>query len=227
MISIRKKKCKIRSQKIKVRKGATNTHSALQWVNLASVGLDLVSEFHGLLLGLTQCIIVLVHGLVQIRHLKTEDRRINSTTAKNHYLHFPCACLHSTLDLYHSSASAMLLAAMASYCMRMSLRAAVRSGLDISIWICTWVSWIWLCSSRISCKESRKSQNPLVKHVSSYRDIKMIPATSADKLKIIQHAITRQIRIFTYRNLMCQITNSPSCWLMHSVSNRVFCFFLN
>lgn len=215
-----------------MRKVATNTHSALQWVNLASVGLDLVSEFHGLLLGLTQCIIVLVHGLVQIRHLKTEDRRINSATAKNYYVHFTCACLHSTLDLYHSSASAMFLAAMASYCIRMSLRAAVRSGLDISIWICTWVSWIWLCSSRISCKESRKSQTPLVskwwisKHVSSYRDIKMIPATSVDKLKIIQHAITRQIRIFTYRNLMCQITNSPSCRLMHSVSNRLF-FFLN
>lgn len=62
----------------------------------------------------------------------------------------PPFCL--TFDLYHSSASAMFLAAMPSYCALMSLSAAVKSGLDMSIWICTWVSCICAWSSRISCR---------------------------------------------------------------------------
>lgn len=41
-------------------------YGALQGVDLAGVGLDLVTELHSLLLGLSQCIVVLVHSLVQI-----------------------------------------------------------------------------------------------------------------------------------------------------------------
>lgn len=41
-------------------------YSALEGVNLTGVGLDLVAELHSFLLGLSQCIIVLVHSLVQI-----------------------------------------------------------------------------------------------------------------------------------------------------------------
>lgn len=48
------------------------THSALEGIDLAGVGLDLVSVLHHLLLGLAQCIIILVGGLGQVRHLKAE-----------------------------------------------------------------------------------------------------------------------------------------------------------
>lgn len=44
---------------------------------------------------------------------------------------------HCTLDLYHSSVSWTLLVAMASYWLRMSRRAAVRSGLLASTSTCT------------------------------------------------------------------------------------------
>lgn len=58
-----------------------------------------------------------------------------------------------TLDLYHSSDSWMFLEARFSYCRRTSLRAAVRSGLAISMSTCTCCCWCtWLCSSSISCK---------------------------------------------------------------------------
>lgn len=49
-----------------------NTHSSLEGVDLTGVGLDLVPVLHALLLGLTQCIIVLIHSLVQVRHLRRE-----------------------------------------------------------------------------------------------------------------------------------------------------------
>lgn len=52
-----------------------DTHSALERVDLAGVGLDLVPVLHALLLGLTQCIVVLVHSLVQIGHLRREGKR--------------------------------------------------------------------------------------------------------------------------------------------------------
>ena len=67
--SLRKKERK------KGRKGPGDTYSALERVDLAGVGLDLVPVLHALLLGLTQCIIVLVHSLVQIGHLRREGRR--------------------------------------------------------------------------------------------------------------------------------------------------------
>lgn len=42
------------------------TYGAFKRVDLAGVGLDLVSELHGLLSGLLQCIIVLSYNLVQV-----------------------------------------------------------------------------------------------------------------------------------------------------------------
>lgn len=56
-----------------------------------------------------------------------------------------------TLDLYHSSVSWTLLAAMASYWLRMSRRAAVRSGLLVSTSTCTRCRASCSCSSRSSC----------------------------------------------------------------------------
>lgn len=41
-------------------------YGALEGIDLAGVGLDLVAELHSLLLGLSQCIVVLIHSLVQI-----------------------------------------------------------------------------------------------------------------------------------------------------------------
>lgn len=53
--------------------------------------------------------------------------------------------VRATLDRYHSSASCMLLDAMASYCVRISLKAAVRSGLatSSSTWTCCRASCSW------------------------------------------------------------------------------------
>ena len=48
------------------------THGALERVDLAGVGLDLVSVLHALLLGLAQGVVVLVHGLVQVGHLQKD-----------------------------------------------------------------------------------------------------------------------------------------------------------
>lgn len=48
------------------------THSALEGIDLTGVGLDLVSVLHHLLLGLAQCVIVLVCCLGQVRHLKAQ-----------------------------------------------------------------------------------------------------------------------------------------------------------
>lgn len=58
-----------------------------------------------------------------------------------------------TLDRYHSSVSCIFELAMFSYWTLMSLRAAVRSGLDTSR--STWTCWAMICScsSRSSCKE--------------------------------------------------------------------------
>lgn len=44
-------------------------HRALERVDLAGVGLDLVAVLHALLLGLAQGVAVLVDGLVQVGHL--------------------------------------------------------------------------------------------------------------------------------------------------------------
>lgn len=41
-------------------------YGALEGIDLAGIGLDLVAELHSLLLGQSQCIIVLGHSLVQI-----------------------------------------------------------------------------------------------------------------------------------------------------------------
>lgn len=132
------------------------THSALERIDLAGVGLDLVSILHHLLLGLAQCVIVLVGCLGQVGHLRAEkgpemmqvgvgkeawrpqlillpmDGATETTSRLGRRAKLP------TFDLYHSSASEMFLAAMVSYWARMSLRAAVRSGLDMSIstWTC-------------------------------------------------------------------------------------------
>lgn len=63
-----------------------------------------------------------------------------------------CIYWKFTLDLYHSSDSWMFLEARFSYCRRTSLRAAVRSGLAISMSTCTCCCWCtWFCSSSISC----------------------------------------------------------------------------
>lgn len=98
-----------------------------------------MSVLHALLLGLTQGIVVLTHSLVQIGHLQRERERGEEVMAVRQVKEaiYACEGSHLALDLYQSSASAMFLAAMPSYCTRMSLRAAVRSGLDMSIWICT------------------------------------------------------------------------------------------
>lgn len=78
--------------------------------------------------------------------------QVLNTTMANLWLISPSF----TFDLYQFSASVMFLAAMSSYCALMSFRAAVRSGLDISIWICTWVSCICICNSRISWRKRTK-----------------------------------------------------------------------
>lgn len=57
---------------------AVNTHSALEWVDLTGVGLDLVPVLHALLLGLTQWIVVLIHSLVQIGHLTREGEKVSA-----------------------------------------------------------------------------------------------------------------------------------------------------
>lgn len=64
--------------------------------------------------------------------------------------------LNFTLDLYQSSDSWMFLEARFSYCRRTSLKAAVRSGLAISMSTCTCCCccWAWLCSSSISCNRN-------------------------------------------------------------------------
>lgn len=62
----------------KYEESEVSAHSALERVDLTGVGLDLVSVLHGLLFGLTQCIIVLSHSLVQIRHLRREAGEFNS-----------------------------------------------------------------------------------------------------------------------------------------------------
>ena len=48
------------------------THSALEGIDLASVGLDLVAVLHHLLFSLAQRIIVLVGCLGQVRHLRAK-----------------------------------------------------------------------------------------------------------------------------------------------------------
>ena len=50
------------------------TYGSLQRVDLAGVGLDLVAVLHGLLLGHSQGIVVLVDGLVQVSDLKRKQR---------------------------------------------------------------------------------------------------------------------------------------------------------
>lgn len=59
----------------------------------------------------------------------------------------------NTLDLYQSSDSWMFLVARFSYCSLTSLRAAVRSGLAMSISTCTCWPWICACSSASSYRE--------------------------------------------------------------------------
>lgn len=51
------------------------THGAFERVDLAGVGLDLVSVLHGLWLGLAKGIVVLVHSLVQVRHLQQKHKQ--------------------------------------------------------------------------------------------------------------------------------------------------------
>lgn len=48
------------------------THGALEGIDLAGVGLDLVSVLHHLLLGLAQRIVVLIGCLGQVRNLRAE-----------------------------------------------------------------------------------------------------------------------------------------------------------
>lgn len=55
-----------------------DTHSALERVDLAGVGLDLVSELHGLLPGLLQGLVVLTHRLVQVRHLEGQRSKVRN-----------------------------------------------------------------------------------------------------------------------------------------------------
>lgn len=55
------------------------TYAAFEGVDLTRVGLDLMSELHGLLSGLFQCLVVFSHCLVQVRHLRTQRSLV-----KNH-----------------------------------------------------------------------------------------------------------------------------------------------
>ena len=48
------------------------THGALEGVDLAGVGLDLVAVLHHLLLGLAQRVIVLIGCLGQVGHLRAK-----------------------------------------------------------------------------------------------------------------------------------------------------------
>lgn len=113
------------------------THSALEGIDLAGVGLDLVSVLHHLLLGLAQCVIILVGGLGQVRHLKAERGPemmqaevgkgawrpwltllpVDGATESNSKpgIEGEGGARPPTFDLYHSSASEMFLAAMVSY----------------------------------------------------------------------------------------------------------------
>lgn len=52
------------------------TYVAFERVDLAGVGLDLVSELHGLLPGLLQRLVVLTHCLVQVGHLETQRSKV-------------------------------------------------------------------------------------------------------------------------------------------------------
>ena len=52
------------------------TYVAFEGVDLAGVGLDLVSELHGLLTGLFQGLVVLTHCLVQVGHLDGRRSRV-------------------------------------------------------------------------------------------------------------------------------------------------------
>lgn len=111
------------------------TYGAFERVDLTGVSLDLVSELHCLLPGLLQGLVVLTHCLVQVRHLRRSKVWCHCQVCHYTVSYNDTMSLCLTLDLYHSSASAMFLAAMPSYWALMSLSAAVRSGLDMSIWI--------------------------------------------------------------------------------------------
>ena len=54
------------------------TYGAFERVDLAGVGLDLVSELHGLLPGLLQGLVVLTHRLVQVRHLEGQRSKVRN-----------------------------------------------------------------------------------------------------------------------------------------------------
>lgn len=92
-------------------------HRALEGINLAGVGLDLVPVLQHLLFGLPQCIVVFVGRLRQVRHLGTEHLGSVGMAPRWSPLRWgqPEPAASHTLDLYHSSASAMFLAAMLSY----------------------------------------------------------------------------------------------------------------
>lgn len=53
------------------------TYGAFEGVDLAGVGLDLMSEIHGLLPGLLQGLVVLTHRLVQVRHLQGQISNVS------------------------------------------------------------------------------------------------------------------------------------------------------
>lgn len=55
------------------------TYGSLERVDLASVGLDLVTELHGLQLGLSESIIILAYCLVQICHLWVKQNSLSQT----------------------------------------------------------------------------------------------------------------------------------------------------
>lgn len=89
-------------------------------------------------------------------------KRKSTQTKMNEFFILHVCCMHvcsgcPTLDLYHSSDSCMFFIAMVSYCALMSLRAPVRSGLELlSTSIFSWWVWTLTCTSWISCKGSVK-----------------------------------------------------------------------
>lgn len=58
------------------------TYGALEGVDLTGVGLDLVSELHGLLSGLFQSLVVFTDCLVQVRHLRTHSSAVRTSVVQ-------------------------------------------------------------------------------------------------------------------------------------------------
>lgn len=144
----------------------TPAYRVLQCINFTVKRLNLPPGLVGLLLGLPQSIIVALCRLSQISKLQKAKDEVH---IKKHqiliYLSVARHCVSfslPTLDLYHSSDSCIFFKAMVSYWALISLRAPVRSGLELlstsifSCWVwtltCTsWISW-WRIKAHKNCE---------------------------------------------------------------------------